>query len=881
MSGRKRQRTTIVCNVCKARKVRCDRKLPCGSCVRHRSSHLCSYDERLPNNDQDDAPQHGSVHSSGSPNSNFLHSHFSTPSTRPHTDTTHRKWSAGDEFVYLAPSTPAKVLSNFHDLRSVIGVNPIGSPEDLINFYQGYSSIILDPETLEESNNGPFSWPSIVRVDPGLSLLWNFMLDIKPSASNGSVPSVYTRSVVYSKEQTQLRVLDRIRKQLVQKFDPKNLGLHWRNMPLGLTFNDPNSHKENVGYEERLLGILPVKRIIWSHINRFFRLLYPFFPYLDELQFRDQIKKIFGDVPFDDSKALLLTITGRTDNAYIGILCLLLRLSYLSLISNDKKSNQEIIELKTDNPELLEVQLLLVCPIGIEFVDFARTCLNEYQVFNRSNLVVLQLLVFMRIYMELSPEDSEGPARDLYQVNNGVLLQMAYSIGLNREPDKMEDALEDPRINNVRRKIWTFIQFRDVVSSLKFGSPFISAAFASDTKFPFLDDTNSNCLTEGMDAIVERAFRPLQRLLPLMKNVIRNVLQIDKGTLMVELLQNLNSLEVYLYDNYGTIRDFNRSYLDNSKRLIEKLINLPYYVPIQVFIVSVYFRLYLYYEHTNNLLAYFYCKKLLVIITQECLPFTNDMLDKPHPVLGYASQLVLNPQLEYFLHRSVGFLAAFTVRLGNQVVAAKAKGVAYEPRYLKLKFLMRALSRSSKACLLGIHKINHRYCYAWRIATTFTYIVRLLVSEGFYEKVRPRTEQQTLQVNFDDSQVRDLIDQFQPLMDTLDLSRFGFYWNVVHDVIQLGKPGFGKDKLFNPLNSKIVFEGLPPHINDLDIGPRLESPSDIGIDPLWFPVFDAPKDVSNVMGTFFEGPESYFEAFNNSSANQGMFDNYGMGSMAL
>lgn len=782
-----------------------------------------------------------------------------------------------NDVVYLAPLTPAKVLSSFTDLRSVVGVNPIGNPEDYINFYEGYSSIILDPELLEESNNGPFSWPSIVRVDPGLSLLWNFMLDIKPSALNGVLPSVYTRSVVHGKDQTQLRVLDRIRKQSVQKFDPKNLGLHWRNLPLGLTFNDPNSHREDVGYEERLLGILPKKAIIWLHINRFFRLLYPFFPYLDELQFRDKVRQIFGGQEFDNTKATLLNLTGRMDNAYIGILCLLLRLSYLSLISNDKKSNQEIIDLETDNTELLEVQLMLTSPIGIEFVDFARNCLNEYQVCNRSNLVVLQLLVFMRIYMELSPEDSEGPARDLYQVNNGVLLQMAYLIGLNREPDKMADALNDPRTNNVRRKIWTFIQFRDAVNSLKFGSPFISAAFASDTKFPFLDSTNRNCETEGIDEIVHRSFQPLAKLLPLMKNAIRNVLQIDKGTLIVELLQNLNQLEVYLFENYGTIKDFNRIYLDNNPRLIEKLLHLPYYVPIQIFILSVYFRLYLYYEHTNNLLAFFYCKKLLVIITQECLPFTSDMLDKPHAFFGYACQLVLNPQVEYFLHRLVGFLGAFTVRLGNQIVAAKTRGVEHEPRYMKLKFFMRVLSRSSKACLLGIHKLNHRYCYAWRIATTFTYIVRLLVSEGFYEKVRPRTEQQVLEINFDDAQVRDLIDQFQPLMDSLDLSRFGSYWSVVHDVIQLGKPG--KEKLFNPMTSKVVFEGLPPNINDLDIRPRHESPGDIGIDPLWFPVFD-PKDVSNVMGTFFEGPELYFEAFNNLSANQ-LMDNYGMGGMSL
>lgn len=873
MSERKRRRTTIVCNICKARKVRCDRNLPCNSCIKHKSPHLCSYDEIINEPVLKNIAPDLSVQSSGSS------SHKDDYLLR--SDSEHQfsrvGVQAGDDSVFLAPTTPAKVLSNCSDLRSVIGVNPIGSPHDAINFHLGYSSISFDPETLEESNHGPFSWHSIVRVDPGLSLLWNFMLDIKPGATNDRPPSIYTKSINFNQKQTQLQVLHRIRKQLVQKFDPKNTGLHWKNLPLGLTFNDPNSHNENIGHEDRLLGILPLKKIILSHINRFFRILYPFFPYLDEQLFRETITRILGNFAYDDTKVTKVTLTGRMDDAHLGILCILLRLSYLSLISNDVQKNKNAMELDTDNPDLLEIKMLLLCPIGIEFVDFARICLNQYQVCNRSSLVVLQLIVFTRIYMELSPEDSEGPARDMYQVNNGVLLQMANSIGLNREPDKMSDTLNDPKINNVRRKLWTFVQFRDVVNSLKFGSPFISAAFASDTNFPYLDDNNSNCETRGIDVLVDRAYRPLEQLLPLMKNVIKNVLQIDKGTLMVELLLNLNNLEVYLYENYGTIRDVSRVYLESSEESIERLIHLPYYVPIQVFIISVYFRLFLYYENSKVLLAYFYCKKMMMIITQEFLPYVNDMLDKPHPFFHFASQLVINPQLEYFLHRSVGFFSAFTIRLGSQVLAANAKGLGNEPNILKLKFLMRSLSRCSKASLMGIHKMNHRYCYAWRIGTTFTYILRSLVSEGFYERIRARSNDRILLVNFDDYQINDLINLLQPLIERIDLSGFGIYWNIVHDVIQLGKPASGKEVLFNPMNSRVVFEGLPKHLNDIGLASTFDSPSEIGIDSLWFPVFDVPKDLNNVMGTFFEGPESYFEAFNNAATNQTVLDNYGIG----
>lgn len=774
--------------------------------------------------------------------------------------------------MFLVPTTSAKVLSNFSDLKSVIGVNPVGAPTDAINFHLGYSSISFDPVTLEESNHGPFSWHSTVRVDPGLTTLWSFMLDIRPIGASVRTPS--TAPIAINQKQTQHQVLQKIREQLLKKFDPQNVGLNTKNLPLGLTFHDPNSHNEKVGLEERLLGILPLKRILWMHIDRFFRILYPLFPYVDELLFRKTIQNMLGEATYDDTKFTKLNITGRLDSAYLGILCTMLRLSYLSLISNDDQNNKSAMELDTDNPALLKIKTLLLYPIGIEFIDFARLCLNQYQVCNRSSLVVLQLLVFTRLYMEISPEDSEGPARDMYQVNNGVLLQMANSIGLNREPDKMPEALSDPKVNNIRRKLWMSIQFRDMVNSLKFGSPFISAAFASDTKFPFLDDQNLNCETKGNDVIVDRAFQPLEKLLPLMKNVIRNVLQIDKGTLMVELLQDLNSLEVYLYEHYGTLRDINKVYLEKSEESIERLIHLSYYVPIQVFIMSVYFRLFLYYEKDNLHLSFFYCKKIIVII-KESLPFVNDMLEKPHPVFHYASQLVTNPQIEYFLHRSVGVLAAFIIRLGCQTLAANPRGVSNDEHTLNLKFLMRSLSRCAKVCLMGIHKLTNRYCYAWRIATTFTYIVRSLVSEGFYQRIRTRSLELVPSIRFDDEQLKDLINLIEPLLEPVNIAGFGFYWKIVQDVIKIGKPA--PEVLFNPMNSKIVFEGLPASLSEIGAAPNSETSTDLNFDPLWFPVFDVPVEVNNVMGTFFEGPESYFEAFHNATTNQTMLDDYGIG----
>lgn len=842
---RKRKRISIVCNICKARKVRCDRNTPCNLCIRHRTAHLCAY------TDLDNSP--------------------SKEESEEKLPKTPENFSNAPT-VYLAPITAAKVLSGFEGFESVVGVNPLNSPLEKISFFSDYSSMSYDPDTQEEMNHGPFLWHSIVRVDPALADVWNFILNNKPT-KKVKVPSVYTRGIP---KDAPLQVLDKIRKHSEQRFDPANAKLRLQNIPLGLTFKDPFRNKTEASYEERLLAILPPKNILWSHIDRFFHYIYPFYPFLDEQHFRLNVERILGPPDYLLTAIRSLNIDGRIDLTIIGILCIVLRMSYLSLISNDPLENTDVIKrgiLGIDNKD----SQLLQSPIGIEFVDFSRFCLNQYQVSNRASLGVVQLVVYMRIYMEAAPEDPDGPGRDLHQVNNGILLQLAYSIGLNREPDKMMDTLNNPKLNNVRRKLWMFVSHRDYTNLIKFGTPFTSLAYFSDTKFPFLDLTNSNSVS---DPIVEQSIQPLERLMPLIKDVLKSILFMNEDTLIAEFINNLNQLEVYLFENYGTMRTFHEAFHETDAKSLVQLLKLQYYVPLQIFILSCYFRLFLLYESQKlTHLAFFYLKKMLVIMCTENITYITTMLEKPHPYYRHAYQFAMNPHLEYFMHKCVGFYAAIISRLGYQIVEMPEND--YKLRHLKV--LMRSLSRCCKVCLLGIHKINHRYCYAWRIGTTFTYIIRVLASEGYYKRhFNKNTELVVPKLQFSEEQFVDLIKIAQVPIKNIDLSLFEVYWRTVADLIKLGQND-SKDgpnlTLFNPLNSKIVFGGEPENISDLGVGSgesHFPIPTDEFSSENYFPNFDFQSSLTDVMGTFFEGPESYFDSFISIPRNQ-VVDDYGLG----
>lgn len=853
----KRRRFTVVCDPCKARKVRCDLHHPCSSCIKHKIQLLCTYDERPSDVLAVDSREKRKIAVTRSKQP-VSASQASLPIV------------SSESAVYLVPSTAASVLARFSVLLDIAGVNPILNPKEILDFYAGYSSVSYDPVLEDETNHGPFSWHAVVRVDPGLTALWSFVLHNRPVAALDRLTSVYTKSVPSLNEGKQLLVLDRIRHHLLRKFDSKDL--HFVNVPMGLTFRDPNSRKRDVAHEDRLLGILPPKAVVEYHINHFFSTLYPFFPFLDETLFRSSKERLFGLLSHNgeetgDSRFTYINSTAAMDSSYLGLLCIVLRLSYLSFISNDPKSAGEF-----QSSEMLK------WPIGLEYVDYARTCISRLQILNCSNLAVLQLMVFMRIYIELSPEDIEGPGRDMFQVNNGVLLQMSYAIGLNREPTKAANALQDPRIHNVRRKLWVFIQFKDIVNSIKFGSPSISVPFSSDVRYPFLDDRNHNCLTPGNDELVIPFFSHLELLMPLMRQALSKVLNMSAPPI-VDLVLAMNDLEAFVHTSFPSLKLLLQVYNEDSVHSRVLVLVLQLYIPVQVFLISIYFRLFLYYEVSEPSLALFYCKKLIAIMVLDYLPYIPSLLKDPHPFFGHAAQFVMNPHLEYFMHRLVGFLASWIIRLGYQITLdTEATTPTSTPATIaKLKFLMRSLSRGAKSCLMGIHSISHRYCYAWRISTTFTYIERILLAKEFYRHTLRQTAHVVPRVKYTDDQVIDLITLLEPLSSSTDLVNFERQWNLVQDVIQLGKGSAEAVKIFNPAESPLVVEGAPHTLADLISGSYSKVEQELALDTPLMPV-DA-QAMHSAMGAFFEGPEFYFDAFNGYNSgvsNSGLFDGFGL-----
>lgn len=101
-------------------------------------------------------------------------------------------------------------------------------------------------------------------------------------------------------------------------------------------------------------------------------------PFLDEFNFRQEIEKIIGPECYENTLIKEIYIEKRLDLAHVGILLIVLRLSYLTLFSNKSSINKANLNNTGSNEEAQELKYLLCSPISINVVVIARSCLFAF-----------------------------------------------------------------------------------------------------------------------------------------------------------------------------------------------------------------------------------------------------------------------------------------------------------------------------------------------------------------------------------------------------------------------------------------------------------------------------------------------------------------------
>lgn len=633
--------------------------------------------------------------------------------------------------VYLLSEDINSIISKFTSGKSVIGINPIGSPDDMISFSR-YQSFSIDDSNFE-MNQGPFTWQAFIKLDPAIAYLSSFLSAKSKDATNYSDFNVNWDKFTSAPFQ----ILQRLKLSSKQFSDRQ---INKAAIPLGLNFVPETN--EGVELLERISTKLPERSITWIHVNRFFRFLYPFVPFLDEFSFTSSLEKIIGSKD-DPADKIEVTILSDLDYAILGTLLIILRMSYLSLLSNDDEFNNKVLTSsemgdtgKFSQNELINLSNILKVEIGIETIFLAQDCLSKFEYYRKTNLTILQLVVMLRIYSSVAPEDPEGPSRNQFQVCTGLLIQVAFSIGLNRDPDSL--GLTDIKMNNIRRKLWHYIVYLDLFQSSCFGSPITINPQFCDTKYPYFEEGNNNIGLAVFDELLSQTYAKLQGLLDEIRNCMITVLQFGKIPIS-DVVNCVNKLEIFVHKNIGqNLKDFvNGLNGTNETNLMQDKLFTTYYINAKNFLVPVYMHILLHYESTGNVdLVYFYMKKITSIVIEDLLPNCFNILDHLHPVFLYSANLFTNPAIEVSWHNTNGFIFAMIIRIEFTIRCLRTEQEKTPDYIAVLQDLLYFFTKCAKASTIGIYKLGKRYLHAWRIAKSHVFILKSIQDDKFFSGIQ-------------------------------------------------------------------------------------------------------------------------------------------------
>lgn len=660
---------------------------------------------------------------------------------------------------HSTPPTKSTVLS-----KLLLGTNPCSSPNDTINFFDDYTSIHVK-EPLRRINFGPFAWSSLMKRDGGLRILWDYVIkkrEEKPQYDGALVFSNSSTEITPEKADVIMKYdgdqVEKVFKKRALETDgyddmvPYNSILKARMerniqkakvnqtaLPLGLTFYDGKIDRE-LQLIDKIQMVLPKKTVIWKLLHRYFTWLYPYMPFLDQETFINDISKIIGPRSFEDIPVADLKVEKKLDLATLGLLLIVLRLTYLSLFCNKNSVNEDNLHTTDPSPAAQELKYLLSNPININAIDVAQLCLDLFQLLRKSNFTILQLAFFMRLYHTYAPEDGDGADGGDSQVLNAMLIQMAYSLGLNREPNKFADVCNDPKLNHLGRKIWHFLVVSDIYLAYAFGNPMTINRMYFDTLMPYHEPGNENLRDTTLDKYVTESYFGCCSFLDILRKILSLVLDVEGKTKMSELCSYLSEFELVINDDYGTLYDCMKPLEKNTISFaFTRNFKIKFYLSLKAFLISIFFHFYLYYEQKDINLSFFYLKKSLLISTAEIMPHYNSLLGNSEIVCD----MIINPTLELIIHKSNQINLASIVRVNFVIYnmrtspdhdTKRLNDVNYSIYFKMLCNFSSCLTRCAEVSISAISKISNRYYYAWRITKGHTYLLKTITSTKFYEE---------------------------------------------------------------------------------------------------------------------------------------------------
>lgn len=334
----------------------------------------------------------------------------------------------------------------------------------------------------------------------------------------------------------------------------------------------------------QILNLLPPREIIFFHLDKFFKLIYPFLPILDEKIFKTNLLNILNLKCEFNNRLILINLS---------ILIIILRLSYSITLLNINLGNETI-----NNK-------ILTYPINSDYILIVKKIIFEPNLLKNSNLTFIQLLIIYRFYQINSPENGDGESGNKGFLINDLLISSVKSLNLNRNLDNFSN---DRKYHQLLRKIWLTCGTLDLDYSMNFGKIPTFNLKLSDSLEPLFDPFSSNLQNVELEKFsIDRLEKfiylskeineLLKKLHNLKKQTSSEIIEIqlnDLNKLISESCDNTNALYRGKMFKYTSIENDILNQVDNF-RVIMMTFSMKSIIE---------YYLLIHYERTNNVFKF-------------------------------------------------------------------------------------------------------------------------------------------------------------------------------------------------------------------------------------------------------------------------------------
>ncbi|TID31406.1 hypothetical protein CANINC_000001 [Pichia inconspicua] len=610
-------------------------------------------------------------------------------------------------------------IPKYGKLYDSIGIDQ----NDSINFYENFNSMFCQQEKI--INYGPLAWMSLIMKDPFCRPIREEVMKHKEnmiflSKRDDGTNSKFLMSLGFDDNKEidiSVSLGEKINFEMngAEKFGSPFAGLHVK------TNNIISQKTSDDKYLlHQILLVLPCKRVIWLLIDRFFTHVYPVFPYLDQFYFISDVEMILKESKYlnPESEEIIqtLSIHKKLDFATLGILLLVLKLaesSYDDTAEDEKDSNYNFLQ---------------KYKISDDIVIVAEMCLDKFNILKKCAFPVFQLALLLRHYEIYSGStDVSNPGGHILI---SLLIQLATSLGLNRDPSKMDFTMNNRKMGNLWRKIWYGLVSIDTKQVMLFGNGKAISDDFYDTQLPSFDEASSNIDDLELERKVIEKIKLNFHYDQLCSKLACYACSLTKTPNVRQILDQLLDLEKATIERFGTLKDIIRKEATTHAKKLAKFWDVLIYVQVMGLVDCIYSNLFIYFQKLKNYKAAKFVRFKGIYILFQTFSNLEAITVDSSQLFGAGLTMVISQVVLPIIHK--GWIGLSSTYVG--VFLARDKLKDKEDTSRKNQLLMTVLSNitgSGQIYLAVLKRLSGHCFYAWKLMKAHSFILELIRNKRF------------------------------------------------------------------------------------------------------------------------------------------------------